>query len=376
MDIKKVLTNQFHVLAYLLNNEKPIESFPRLRKSIEAYIFYLTQNNLVLNVDLVVTSKICTMCNEPIKKINSGKVVTLNCNHLVCSKECLSNYVTIQNPNLADYQTTMCSVNTCSLYIFPNILEDAFGGKEKLKTLIVELEEKRAAKFECPICSGLIRVDQSITLDCDHRFCRDCISMFIESNVNESKVTDQDLSCPLCLEPIANMILKALLSRDNFIKLEKFRIRNYVPVEKNAVFFKCPGNDCEFIAIVDENEESVKCPIDGIVCCPKCRREVHSKMTCEEYDRMQKDKVIDDEFAIAAKALGFKTCPHCKVMCERMSGCNFMRCMSKDCKGKKNFCLLCEKPLNEKQHYDHYKNKGPFGTTCNFLDGTPDEYMF
>jgi len=56
MDIEKVLTKQFNVLAYLLNNEKPIESFPRLRKSIEALIFYLSQNNLVLNVDLGVTS--------------------------------------------------------------------------------------------------------------------------------------------------------------------------------------------------------------------------------------------------------------------------------------------------------------------------------
>ena len=128
--------------------------------------------------------------------------------------------------------------------------------------------------------------------------------------------------------------------------------------------------------LLGQDDELFNCPSCTEVYCVKCRRMAHINKTCKEFDNEINNKDIEDQLRSEAKLLGLKTCPHCKTTCERISGCKFMRCYSKQCKGKKNFCLLCEKPLTERQHYDHYKNKGPFGEICNFLDGTPDYYLF
>ena len=372
--IIETISNHLDGLAYLLNKEKLIEPFSALRKSLEAYSFYLKKYDHIVTVDLQITSETCIICTNPIKKRNMDQSILLNCKDIVCSKACLSGYTALKNPDLSTYENTTCP--GCNKYLAAKILEAAFGGKATLDKIILDQEEKNAAKFICPICGESFRVDHGITLDCDHRYCRTCLTMTVEYSVADGKVSEEELSCPECMNPIATMILKELLSRDDFKKLEKFRMRNYRPEEANTVFFKCPGNDCEYIAILGEEDEIVRCPVCKVNYCPKCRRVPHFKKTCEEYDKEQKDKEVDDEFKIAAKALGFKTCPHCKAMCEKISGCKFMRCYSKDCAGKKNFCLLCEKPLTEKQHYDHYKSKGPFGEICNFMDGTPDIYLF
>ncbi|OMJ82568.1 hypothetical protein SteCoe_16673 [Stentor coeruleus] len=112
--------------------------------------------------------------------------------------------------------------------------------------------------------------------------------------------------------------------------------------------------------------------------CPKCRDIPHIGLTCEIYkkkkeeEKAAKDKADEDEFIEAAKKFGYKTCPHCKSMCERISGCNFIKCYSKICAGNNNFCMLCEKAITDAQHCSHYKAQGPYGKICNALDGTPE----
>jgi hypothetical protein len=226
------------------------------------------------------------------------------------------------------------------------------------------------------------KVEEGITLDCDHRFDMNCLQAFIEGCIAEGRVGENEISCLVCAHPISAPIIKSLVSRNMYEKFEKFRLRMFVPKEEdeeNIVFYKCNGNDCEWFVIVGLDLEVVVCQSCRKKSCPKCRDEPHVGITCEENERQKKEKAekakekaIDDEFKLAAKAMGFKTCPHCLSMCERISGCNFMKCYSKACGGKKNFCLLCERAITDAQHYSHYKAQGPFGKTCNGLDGTPE----
>ena len=72
-------------------------------------------------------------------------------------------------------------------------------------------------------------------------------------------------------------------------------------------------------------------------------------------------------------AKNFTKCPKCKTPVEKESGCNFMKCRWPGCKDS-YFCLLCNKALTviDKQindHYTHYRLSGPFGKTCNTMDG-------
>jgi len=70
---------------------------------------------------------------------------------------------------------------------------------------------------------------------------------------------------------------------------------------------------------------------------------------------------------------GLKKCPSCSFLIERSDGCNFMTCISAVCSRKTFFCFLCGKSLKYSQHFKHYRYKGPFGDTCNTLDGESDE---
>ena len=341
--------------------------------------------DLQLTAEIKIISPFCTFCNKPIKQININDSVVLNCSHIVCSYECIKRLIYSSNAYLTDYEETKCL--ECKKYINEDILVKAFGGRESLDIILADYEENRAAKFTCEMCYETFKVEQGITLDCEHRFCRPCLVGYLESFINERKVSEADLSCPFCQEPVHNMIIKDILSYETYKKLDRFRLLDYEPKDDNFVYFRCPGIDCEYFQSFSLDIESFRCPNCKKVSCPKCRDAPHLKITCEENDKLKKEKAEqdrklkkekeeDDAFIIAAKALGFKTCPHCKTMCERISGCNYMRCYSKACNAKKAFCLLCEKPLTEKQHYDHYKSAGPFGKVCNFLDGTPDVYMF
>ena len=84
--IIETISNHLDGLAYLLNKEKLIEPFSALRKSLEAYSFYLKKYDHIVTVDLQITSETCIICTNPIKKRNMDQSILLNCKDIVCSK--------------------------------------------------------------------------------------------------------------------------------------------------------------------------------------------------------------------------------------------------------------------------------------------------
>jgi hypothetical protein len=187
--------------------------------------------------------------------------------------------------------------------------------------------------------------------------------------INENKIGEEHLRCPECEKPISPPIIKNCIKKPVWDKLVKFGLRNYNPKEndKNILFFRCPCGNCEYFELLMLGIKTFQCPSCELVSCPMCRKPPHPGISCEENIKILNDKdreLLKD----LIKENGFKTCPHCKSICERISGCNFMKCFSPMCKGRKNFCLLCELPLNDNQHYNHYKTVGPFGGICNELE--------
>ena len=49
-----------------------------------------------------------------------------------------------------------------------------------------------------------------------------------------------------------------------------------------------------------------------------------------------------------------------------------MTCLSSFCLKRTHFCNLCGKQLTDKGHWGHYSLKGPYGDSCNTLDGIED----
>ena len=95
-----------------------------------------------------------------------------------------------------------------------------------------------------------------------------------------------------------------------------------------------------------------------------------SKTVCVDCEGPYPDCFCKGEAPLAS---GFFKCPHCSVLIEATSGCKFMCCESPVCKGRRFFCMICNKKLRANQHYSHYKKDGPFGDVCNTLCGIPDD---
>ena len=254
------LNTQFEVLANVLNKNIVIDNPIGLEKCLEGLSFYLKKLSLSLNVDLTISSSLCSLCSNPIRKIHKDDSFLLTCGHIICTTDCIKIFVNTTNQYLTDYENSRCPAKDCNKFIPAFIIEEAFGGKDTFAKVLSEYEENRAAKFDCLMCYGAYRVDISITLDCDHRYCRDCISAFISGCISDNKVSESELACPMCAQPINIIIVKELVSRKEFDKLEKFLIRNYKPeVDENTVYFKCDGLDCEFVAFADTKLEEIKC---------------------------------------------------------------------------------------------------------------------
>lgn len=346
----------------------------------------------------------------------------------------------------------------CGFIIPQQIIIDSFGSqaiyqneKEKAADFLFGVNE---STFACGICMVRFKVAESITLDCDHRYCGQCMQDYFKERIMSSNVSAEQFTCPECGEPVSHTIIQGVVSKEIFEKYENFAFRNWRPEEGNIVKI-C--HICEAMIEIPINLKRLKCYGCGTEYCPQCNKDHPPDITCEEFEeeRFEEDnekqwvnegnmkkknnnKKGNKEGAVVRKnsvkayadqgknnqkkieeakkkshgedarqnikevvkraesaprlikgdknkklqeekknldfiAKNFTKCPKCKTPVEKESGCNFMKCRWPGCKDS-YFCLLCNKALTviDKQindHYTHYRLSGPFGKTCNTMDG-------
>ena len=140
----------------------------------------------------------------------------------------------------------------------------------------------------------------------------------------------------------------------------------------NEVHVECPAVNWEYNYVVSLEDPFVVCP--NLACrhqfWPKCREPKHNPRTWEE-DRELRQKEDENEKLLAEylKEAESKACPTCQIPIVKDRGCNFINCPSSKCKKKTYFCFLCGLPMERRHHYTHYKKGGPYGNSCNTLDG-------
>ncbi|KAH9019608.1 hypothetical protein EDB83DRAFT_124997 [Lactarius deliciosus] len=79
---------------------------------------------------------------------------------------------------------------------------------------------------------------------------------------------------------------------------------------------------------------NLRCPITecNFVWCKECQQEIVEggpEHSCDGSSEMK--HLVEQQ--------GWKYCPTCKVPCEKISGCNFMSCISPGC--NTHFCYKC-----------------------------------
>ena len=136
--------------------------------------------------------------------------------------------------------------------------------------------------------------------------------------------------------------------------------------QKKAV--ACPVPDCPGYAHLMEDEKIRACNKCKYSLCTACGMNFHPNLTCEENLENK-----DETFERLMLSLNCKKCPTYGAPVEKIRGRQFLSCTSAICKGRNHLCFLCGKFLTYALHYTHFKTKGPFGDSCNTLDGIPED---
>ncbi len=244
-----------------------------------------------------------------------------------------------------------------------------------------EEENRRTKKFVCDICMDECHVDGSYELECEHRFCQECLLNYFSSKTLENQI--DTIKCPNCDVCISQDIVLGTLRdckrRDIIEKYEEKASWNMIT--KCKQFIHCPNENCNNYTEWDPRIQGfayscASCKHDYCLRCqvnPHCNNTFsmgHKGRTCkqqrEQIEKDAKEKKKHEEWkALNASAeirlkeyidqSGIKICPSCNYLIERNEGCDHMTCRM--C--KTNFCYICGK-------YDKNNptGRGDCGATC------------
>ena len=323
--------------------------------------------------------KLCLHCGNYIKQIDIKSAINLKCNddHFFCSNECIKRHSLMStNGTLLDIKYVRCP--GCFTAINVDIINKAFGGNlenlqadacnRALKDLLDEESKAKLfqSKFTCEICFMEYDIEQGITLNCDHRFCMECMRQHISLLIDSAQVNDDQLKCPNCTEPLSIYEIEDVAGPELYSKYEKFKLRalKLSELDGDELLFHCPGTDCEYMCIVDKSSAEFECPKCKHKCCPLCKEDTHKGSSCDEYKEWKKENSEADKlFNALLEEEGLLKCPECGTVVQRISGCQYMVCSSSECQGKTFFCYECGIKLKG-DHAPHdckprWKNRNP-----------------
>ena len=233
---------------------------------------------------------------------------------------------------------------------FEQIQSDAYD--RALNNLLDEEGKKQIeTRFNCQICMVDFVVSEGLTLECDHRFCYECMKAYTTDLIESAQVSEQTLKCPNCVQPLTLYEIEDIVGPELYEKYQKFLLRGFKLEgdDDNNFIFYCPATDCEYFCIADKGIEDIECAKCFHRCCPKCRVGPHVGKTCEEF---KKDSQVDGLFEEMLRKEGIIQCPSCGAAVQRISGCEFMVCSSSQCQGRTYFCYDCGIKL-EADHAPH-----------------------
>jgi len=178
----------------------------------------------------------------------------------------------------------------------------------------------------CQICYQLIPKNMMFLMnDISHEICLECLNSYLINEIKNNKV--MNMHCPHCADSFDKEIIQANVDEQSFEKYLQFVENNKVLSNKMLRF--CPKCN-NIIKLNNENDEKAACSNCKTEICTKCNHPFHSKTTCE--------LVLEGEFKSWSNKKEVQRCPKCKVLIEKIEGCNHMTCYV--CRYE--FCWLCK----------------------------------
>ncbi|CAG7854728.1 E3 ubiquitin-protein ligase dbl4 {ECO:0000250/UniProtKB:P36113, ECO:0000305} {ECO:0000250/UniProtKB:P36113}; AltName: Full=DNA-break-localizing protein 4 {ECO:0000303/PubMed:23628481}; AltName: Full=Histone E3 ligase 1 {ECO:0000250/UniProtKB:P36113} [Serendipita indica DSM 11827] len=204
------------------------------------------------------------------------------------------------------------------------------------------------SKFMCPICCD-DEPPSTLALACNHRFCSDCWSQYLEG-----KVRDEGECVVRCMKDgcsllVPDSFIKEHSSAKTYDRFEELVLRHYVSHIAHLKFCPAPGCTDTVSCTAAATKSALDTVVPSVSCahghkfCFGCSIDAdHRPVLCKVAKLWVKKCQDDSETANWIKT-NTKECSKCQSTIEKNGGCNHMTC--KKCKHE--FCWVCMGPWSD-----------------------------
>ena len=189
------------------------------------------------------------------------------------------------------------------------------------------------------ICYELLTSANSYALACQHTFCGECWTNYLQTKVR-SGYTGIDARCMQtgCNMKVGHTVFENLLAQSPRDKETywKWLCKSFTDENKNIKW--CPNVSCDYCCEREDQgrmlyEVTCEC---GTIFCFMCGQFAHKPCDCETA-KLWAEKANAESENVTWIAANTKSCPKCARSIEKNQGCNHMTCSQ--CRYE--FCWVC-----------------------------------
>lgn len=215
---------------------------------------------------------------------------------------------------------------------FPPLKRKSFPGQSSSCPTadLVEDKDVELTIFMCGICVDEKPTNKLFSIKgCSHFYCFDCMTKYVVSKLHYN-ITN--ITCPVsgCEGRLDVEGCRSILPTQVF---DRWGVALCEAAILDSEKFYCPYQTCSTILIYDGKEPpcldtETKCPYCKKKFCAYCRAPSHAKISCEEFQMLNKDEREKEDMMLVklAKRRKWKRCPRCKFYVARRGGCDHMAC--------------------------------------------------
>jgi E3 ubiquitin-protein ligase RNF14 len=261
-------------------------------------------------------------------------------------------------------------------------------------------------KFDCQICLSTVRGAKCLRLNCNHIFCRPCLTEFWSLCITEGDVDRVTCADPECVKENRSITEDEVLRVVTAAEAQRWKtLKRKRALERDPGLVYCPMAFCQAPCpspVEQQKMERDTSALDDVTMrreyislrtcdscefsfCILCKRAWHSIAPCssditslflEQYMTLEEGdperlalerrfgkaqlvklvaKLQEDEENRKWLARSTTKCPNCSCFVEKSYGCSHMTCS----RCSTHFCYLCGRRLPGDRPYDHFSERGP-----------------
>ena len=221
--------------------------------------------------------------------------------------------------------------------------------KEEEEEREIEQAKHDGSLVECGCC--ICEYPKAWMIHCPrgHSICKKCVERQIETVISEGRSNVPCLNFGGCSEKLNMNELEKLIPKKTLKRLFATETLNAITEANIENTVKC--HKCGYIVVMDE-DGPMNCPRCKSQTCTKCGAAWHPNMTCEEFGKIDKDRIVEEQMNDAV----VRTCPRCKTQFMKDEGCNKMECP----RCHTWICYWCRKVIPKEVGYNHFwREEGP-----------------